>query len=175
MATSLASSPPGGAIYTKASTCTDPTGFETHENSFLVYGRMRSVPKTVYDRIRSMCYTHKIKWNPSAFIIPVDYSVEPYEDIRILTALCTAVNHDVAKVIRLIRGQTSDDNRPNKHLRPSLYSKYLKDYPGLRDMCAIASDGFTSRVENLTITNHLKSVAQRSSVDSLKKLISGVH
>ena len=137
--------PPGGDPFSKGSVFAGKTGFETHPFGFIVDGKKRSVPKKVYERLRDVCKKHSIPWHKNAFYIPGDTSTEPTQDIRILTAICKAVNNDVTKVIRLMRGQTEDDGRPSKHLRPELYKEHLKDYPGLMDLCQISLYGFVSR------------------------------
>ena len=142
--------PPRGNIRSLPPTCTSPSGFETHDNSFLVDGKKRTVPQTVYDKLQKVCLKHNISWDTSAFVLPSDPTKEPKCDIRIMSEICTAVNNDVAYVIRLLRGQTDADNRPSKHLRPELYNEHLKDYPGLKDLCDIASNGFTSRITDFT-------------------------
>jgi ribonuclease HI len=170
--------PPGGAIRTIETNCGADTGFGTHPNSFMVDSKERSIPPSVYERIKSMCKKHNIKWHANAFVIPEDSSVEPTEDIRILTAVCKAVNNDVKQVIRLVRGQTDADNRPSKHLRPDLYALHLKDYPGLSDLCDIARNGFTSRAQNFIPArppnkNHRSAVERAPAVQ--KRLYKAAH
>ena len=119
------------------------TGFETHDDKHMVDGALRTVSLAAFTRIKAICLSNNIKWNPDAFTLD-----HPLETAKILSALCVAVQHDVASVIRLVRDQTPSDNRPNKHLRPCLYKKHLSSYPALEHLCAIATDGFKSRVRN---------------------------
>ncbi|KAG1708844.1 hypothetical protein DVH05_022465 [Phytophthora capsici] len=55
----------------------------------------------------------------------------PLVDLRILDALVAYRGLGISGTLELFRGQTADDYRPNKALRPWLYRKHLATYPGL--------------------------------------------
>ncbi|OWZ02333.1 hypothetical protein PHMEG_00026121, partial [Phytophthora megakarya] len=74
---------------------------------------------------------------PDARIVAADRQAH----LHILDGLVAIPHLGIAGTLRLFRGQTSDDPRPNKALRPWLYREHLHTYPQLPLLCAIASDG----------------------------------
>ncbi|KAG6958187.1 hypothetical protein JG688_00010626 [Phytophthora aleatoria] len=47
----------------------------------------------------------------------------------------------ISETLKIFRGQTRGDQRPNKALRPDLYSVHLAKYPELPLLCSIAEQG----------------------------------
>ena len=150
------------------------TGFETDTSPFISDGIERTIPPEALSKLKEECEKHGVPWHPGAFSKSEYVNACPKKDISLLSALCRAVGNDVSLIIRWYRNQTSNDNRPNKHLRPELYQEHLKSYPGLSDLCKIANDGFKSRVSKFTpprpFTSNHQSATERSPAVQ-KKLI----
>ena len=142
---------PGGPLDTKTSQGSfHITGFETDVSSHVLDGIERVIPPSAIEKIRLECLKHKIPWKTDAFSRNAYNDTCPKDDISMLSSLCRAVGNDVGQVIRWFRNQTNVDSRPNKHLRPLLYRKHLKDYPGLEDLCLLAQNGFHSRIKDFS-------------------------
>ena len=140
--------PPDGPSETKTSLeASFVTGFETDVSSPTLDGTERIIPASAIARIKHECISRNIPWHDSAFSKNA-YLLDPVLDVTLLSSLCRAVGDDAAKVVSWFRDQTETDYRPNKHLRPLLYEKHLKLYPGLSDLCQVAREGFHSRVHN---------------------------
>ncbi|KAE9270124.1 hypothetical protein PF008_g30693, partial [Phytophthora fragariae] len=77
------------------------------------------------------------------FLKPADSGLLtiPDADVRLITALLRLPHMGIEGVLRIFRGQTSTDPRPNKALRPKLYRQHLSDYPDLQLLCNIAEHG----------------------------------
>ncbi|KAG1691651.1 hypothetical protein DVH05_026814 [Phytophthora capsici] len=125
---------------------TRPSAFDTPPTrSCWVLGRDRCVPQPVFDALREAAIdAHAPFPMESAFLAagPGPRSV-PLVDLRILDALVASRGLGISGTLELFRGQTADDYRPNKALRPWLYRKHLATYPGLEPLCTIAQVGLT--------------------------------
>ncbi|KAE9025306.1 hypothetical protein PR001_g12459 [Phytophthora rubi] len=65
----------------------------------------------------------------------------PLVDADFLDACIAVPPLGISGTLRAFRGQTSEDPRPNKALRPWLYEVHLATYPQLQLLCTIATDG----------------------------------
>ena len=158
---------PGGKIHVKnVEGHKNVTGFETDTSPKIVNGIERVIPPEAMEKLRKECLKHNVKWHDSAFSKTKYIDGCPVDDIALLSSLCRSIGNDVGTIIKWYRNQNADDNRPNKHLRPDLYEKHLSNYPGLADLCKVASDGFQSRVNNFEpprpFTKNHQSAIQRS-------------
>ena len=169
-------STPGGSLHVKTVNGEDyVTGFETVTSYPTIDGIERVIPIEAVSKIKEECERHGIEWHNEAFARNKYLeSSTPDKDIALLSGLCRAIGNDVSTIIKWYRNQTVDDNRPNKHLRPELYEKHLKDYPGLEDLCKIARNGFHSRVTGFSpprpfTKNHQSAIMRANAVQ--RKLI----
>lgn len=125
-----------------------PTGFETQQGPVVVDGKERKFSEEVYLGIKQECERLGVHWDDNAFTQQLNNIDEPNPvDIRILSELGLKLECNMEQLVKLVRGETEDDPRPNKHLDSNRYRANIPDYPELEQMCAIADHGFTPRVE----------------------------
>lgn len=134
--------PPRAAVTTSASALQSEFEY-TPVRSCVVDGIKRCVPFDVYVALQRAARHCGVPFpRHSAFLAPgARPLVIPYDDVRILDALVASPSYGIAGTLSLFRGQTIEDQRPNKALRPSLYRKHLSAYPQLELLCAIAETG----------------------------------
>lgn len=108
-----------------------------------INGITRCVPADIFRTFKALALTNGIPFcENTLFIKPNADRLEiPHTDVEFLTAVVSLPNVGIAGALRILRGQTSRDPRPNKALRPKLYRTHLADYPGLQRLCAIAEHG----------------------------------
>ena len=103
-------------------------------------GRERCVPFDVLQRFRAKARELAIPFNKDLFLKPLTERLSlPQVDIRFLDRVIQCIG--IADTMRLFRGQTTTDPRPNKALCPQRYRTYLRDYDQLDLLCAIAQHG----------------------------------
>ena len=134
--------PPRASVVTRARALKSDFDY-TPVRSCIVDGIPRCVPLDVYVALQRAARHCGVPFpRRSAFLAPgAGPLVIPYADVRILDALVASPSYGIAGTLALFRGQTAEDQRPNKALRPSLYRKHLSAYPQLELMCAIADTG----------------------------------
>lgn len=108
-----------------------------------INGIQRCVPLGVFRRFQALAVGNHISFPVNrVFVLPTtDQFSIPAVDVRLLTAILKLPNMGIEGTLRLFRGQTSRDQRPNKALRPHLYRLHLASYPDLELLCSIAEHG----------------------------------
>ncbi|EEY63654.1 uncharacterized protein PITG_02120 [Phytophthora infestans T30-4] len=109
----------------------------------VVRGIKRCVPPDVLRKFQAVASTHRLSFplnrifrNPTG-----DRLTLPFEDIRFLSAVVQLPHMGIEGTLRVFRGQTSRDDRPNKALRPRLFRQHLASYEELELLCSIAEHG----------------------------------
>lgn len=108
-----------------------------------VNGITRCVPLHVFRAFQTLAATHHLPFPINRiFRQPTgDRHTLPFEDIRFLTSIVQLPEVGIEGTLRIFRGQTGRDGRPNKALRSRLYRRHLASYPELELLCRIADHG----------------------------------
>ncbi|KAE9323086.1 hypothetical protein PF008_g17450 [Phytophthora fragariae] len=109
----------------------------------LINGVAKCVPHDVFTTLRDTARRFDILFPmDSAFVAVASPPLSiPLVDADFLDACIAVPPLGISGTLRAFRGQTSEDPRPNKALRPWLYEVHLATYPQLQLLCTIATDG----------------------------------
>ncbi|OWZ02848.1 LOW QUALITY PROTEIN: hypothetical protein PHMEG_00025522 [Phytophthora megakarya] len=106
----------------------------------VINGITRCVPLGVFRLFQTLAATNHLPFQSTGKPIEGCLSL-PFEDIRFLTEVVRLPQLDIEGTLRIFRGQTSRDGRPNKALRSRLYRRHLASYPDLKLLCHTADHG----------------------------------
>eukprot|EP00644_Phytophthora_capsici_P008024 jgi/Phyca11/125482/e_gw1.58.171.1 len=138
----FSSQPAPGSITTSARFLASP--FDTTlSGECIINGTTRCVPLGTFRSFGALAKKNHIPFPVNRIFVKFATArlTIPEVDVRLLTALVRVPHTGIEGVLRIFRGQTSSDQRPNKALRPRLYKQHLTDYPDLALLCSIAEHG----------------------------------
>ncbi|ETI34057.1 hypothetical protein F443_19361 [Phytophthora nicotianae P1569] len=116
----------------------------------IINGTTRCVPLGTFRSFQTIAKKHHIPFPVNrVFLKPTTPRLNiPVVDVRLITALIPVPHIGIEGVLPIFRGQTSQDQRPNKALRPHLYKQHLAEYPDLTLLCNIAEHGVVPHWRN---------------------------
>ncbi|EGZ23288.1 hypothetical protein PHYSODRAFT_295746 [Phytophthora sojae] len=108
-----------------------------------INGIRRCVPLGVFRAFQAVATRHHLAFPINhVFLCPGPGKLTiPHVDAQLISAIIRIPHVGIAGAMRLFRGQTSHDDRPNKALRTQLYRAHLAGYPDLPLLCSIAERG----------------------------------